>query len=125
MNQGIHLENPSFEVAQGQKIIIPPGAAAYFIRPHIRAARWALPRLACLQPAGKKNGRTLFRFAVYLPSNRGFKLFLPAGLAGGDEVVVAWRNLRSAAAVKPQDLESYLELVGHIVPPDPAPAGWD
>lgn len=128
MDQGIHIdENPPFILMPGVKIIIPLGVTKYFVCPHLAYGARMLPRMAYLQAiTGESGSPTRFRFSKK-STKRGLSLFLPDKLEPGNEIVVIWREQRSAAAVLATQYASYRVLFDkrEDVARDPWPAGWD
>ena len=127
MNQGVHIdENPPFILSPGTKISIPFGVTKYFGRPRQPHGARMLPCMAFLQKvAGESGAPVRFRFAQR-PTSRGLRLFLPKDLQFGDEIVVIWREPRSAAAVEAAHYHIYRALFdesSHIAP-DPEPEAW-
>jgi len=128
MNQGVHLDdNPPFLLEKGTKIVIPPGVTQYFGRPRKPFGTRMLPRMACLQAvSGEKGAPVRFRFAKRAVG-RGFRFFLPSELVVGDQVVVIWREPRSAAAVRAEHYPVYRAYFGdeEVAQADPTPESLD
>lgn len=127
MNQDIHLDqNPPFILEPGNKIIIPPGVTEYFVRPRQTQGARMLPCMAFLQRVvGEKGAPRRFCFAEQRTSS-GLRFFLPKDLCVRDEIIVIWRELRSAAAVQAELYPIYRAMFdeGLADARDPAPEAW-
>lgn len=129
MSQGIHLDqNPPFILEPGNKIIIPPGVTEYFARPRqIHGARM-LPCMAFLQLVAGERGAPLRYCFAEKRTTSGLRFFLPKDLCVRDEIIVIWRERRSAAAVQAELYPIYRALFDESPAAtdarDPAPEAW-